>query len=352
MASPVYGAAALQRASALASRQVGVIVTRTPLRISFAGGGTDVPAFYRDGRGAVFSTAINKYVYVTVKRHSALFLEPVRINYSKTEQVNYIHEIQNDIARESLRFLEIEPPIYVSTVADVPASTGLGGSSSFAVGLLHALHALKGERVSPAQLAEEASYIEIDVLKQPIGKQDQCAAAFGGLNLFSFLPDGAVSVRPQHVSPRRLEELFDCIMLFWTGMQRDASSVLQEQIRNTSSKRRYLERMRQHAHRLEEMLCNGTLDAGSFGRVLDAGWRLKRTLAGSISSPAIDRWYKVAKMAGAEGGKICGAGGGGFLMLIVRPERKHAVRQALSELQEMSVAPEVYGSRVVTGPAE
>src|SRR6266540_1389248 len=176
------------------------VLTRTPLRVSFAGGGTDLAAFYESQYGAVVSTAINKYIYVTVKRHGAIFNEPIRLNYSKSEQVNRIDEIENNIARECLRFLEIDPPIYVSTVADLPASTGLGGSSSFAVGLLNALHAYRGERVSAGQLAEEASYIEIEVLNEPIGKQDQYAAAFGGLNVFCFKSGGDVTVEPVRVT--------------------------------------------------------------------------------------------------------------------------------------------------------
>jgi D-glycero-alpha-D-manno-heptose-7-phosphate kinase len=325
----------------------GFIVTRTPLRISFAGGGTDFAEFYERDYGAVFSTAINKYVYVTVKRHSELFLEPIRINYSKTEEVNYIHEINNDIARECLQFLEIAPPIYVSTVADVPASTGLGGSSSFAVGLLQALHALKGERVSAAQLAEEATYIEIDVLKQPIGKQDQYAAAFGGLNLFRFSPGGGVTVHPQRIPKSKLDSIFEYIMLFWTGMQRDSSSVLTEQIRNTASKLECLNQMRADAHRLEAMVSNGGIDPAKFGRILHESWCLKRGLASTITSVELDHWYELGMKAGAEGGKICGAGGGGFLLLVVRPEQRAAVRSALTGLGEMTIKPEVYGSRVL-----
>src|SRR5215472_9308692 len=279
----------------------GVIVTRTPLRVSFAGGGTDLAEFYQSDEGAVFSTAIDKYVYVTVKRHSELFLEPVRINYSRTEQVNEISEIRNDIARECLRFLEIDPPIYVSTVADVPASTGLGGSSAFAVGLLHALHSLRGERVSAAQLAEEATYIEIEVLKQPIGKQDQYAAAFGGLNLFCFGNNG-VTVHPQHISRRKLDALFDSIMMFWTGMQRDASKVLEDQRRNTASKHDQLMRMREHAQRLERMTSTGGLDPVDFGSILHESWMMKRELSSRISTTKIDEWYDVARDAGAEGG--------------------------------------------------
>ena len=328
----------------------GVIVTRTPLRVSFAGGGTDLPQFYETDDGAVFSTAIDKYVYVTVKRHSELFLEPVRINYSRTEQVNEISEIENDIARECLRFLEIEPPIYVSTVADVPASTGLGGSSAFAVGLLHALHSFRGERVSAAQLAEEATYIEIDVLRQPIGKQDQYAAAFGGLNLFCFNRDGVI-VHPQHISRRKLDTIFDSVMMFWTGMQRDASKVLEDQIQNTASKHGCLVQMRAHARRLESMMANGDIDASEFGSVLHESWSMKRRLSNRISTGEIDEWYDLAREAGAEGGKLCGAGGGGFLLLIVKSENKPAVRRALAGLMEMKIRPEVHGSRVMVGAA-
>ena len=328
----------------------GVIVTRTPLRVSFAGGGTDLPQFYETDDGAVFSTAIDKYVYVTVKRHSELFLEPVRINYSRTEQVNEISEIENDIARECLRFLEIEPPIYVSTVADVPASTGLGGSSAFAVGLLHALHSFRGERVSAAQLAEEATYIEIDVLRQPIGKQDQYAAAFGGLNLFCFNRDGVI-VHPQHISRRKLDTIFDSVMMFWTGMQRDASKVLEDQIQNTASKHDCLVQMRAHARQLESMMSNGGIDASEFGSVLHESWSMKRRLSNRISTGEIDEWYDLAREAGAEGGKLCGAGGGGFLLLIVKSENKPAVRRALAGLMEMKIRPEVHGSRVMVGAA-
>src|SRR5437762_22836 len=206
-----------------------LVVTRTPLRVSFAGGGTDLSDFYEHGHGTVFSTTIDKYIYVTVKRHGPVFDEQIRLNYSKSEQVNRIDEIENDIARECLRFLEIEPPIYVSTVADLPASTGLGGSSSFAVGLLHALHTFRGERVSAGQLAEEACHVEIELLGHPIGKQDQYAAAFGGLNFFCFKPDGGVTVEPHRLRQRMIDELFDGLMMFWTGHARDSSAVLAEQ---------------------------------------------------------------------------------------------------------------------------
>lgn len=333
--------------SRLNSKEPGLVVTRTPLRVSFAGGGTDLPDFYEREHGAVFSAAINKYIYVTVKRHGTVFNEAVRLNYSKSEQVNRIDEIENDIARESLRFLGVEPPIYVSTVADLPASTGLGGSSSFAVGLLNALHAFRGERVSAGQLAEEASHIEIDVLKQPIGKQDQYAAAFGGLNFFCFKPGGSVTVEPQRVINGELRKLFENILMFWTGHQRDSSSVLTEQKANTLRKMDSLLKMRGHAYQLQALTCNGKFDAATFGQVLDESWKLKRQLASTITTSQIDEWYEIAAEAGAAGGKLCGAGGGGFLLFIVKPERQQSVRRALDCLTEVPVGHEVHGSQVV-----
>jgi D-glycero-alpha-D-manno-heptose-7-phosphate kinase len=325
----------------------GMVVTRTPLRISFAGGGTDLAEFYERDYGAVLSTAIDKYIYVTVKRHSNLFFEPIRLNYSKSEQVNRIDEIENDIARECLQMLGIEPPIYISTVGDMPASTGLGGSSSFAVGLLNALHAYKGERVSAGQLAEEACHIEIDVLRQPIGKQDQYAAAYGGINLFRFAPGGGVTVEPQRLKNGALSELFQYMQIFWTGHQRDASSVLTEQKANTSGKFDSLVTMRQHAHALHLLMCGEHVDARRFGEILDETWQFKRSLASAISNPQIDAWYACAKAHGALGGKLCGAGGGGFLLFIVPPERRTAVRAALSGLAEVAIGYEVHGSHVV-----
>ncbi len=325
-------------------------MTRTPLRVSFAGGGTDLAEFYEQDYGAVFSTAITSYIYVTVKKHSPLFDESIRLNYSKSEEVNEIDEIENDIARECLRFLEIDPPIYISTVGDHPASSGLGSSSSFAVGLLQALHTLRGERVSPAQLAEEASHIEIEVLGEPIGKQDQYAVAFGGINLFVFGPGGSVTLQPGRVSPLVLADLFDSLLMFWTGHQRSARTVLSEQRQRTSSKLDSLKQMRGHAHDIHGLFTNSngsSIDIGTLGRTLDASWRLKRGLASTISSPQIDGWYARAIEAGAYGGKLCGAGGGGCLLFVVSHERQDAVRAALHDLTEVPLGYEAHGSRVL-----
>ena len=324
-----------------------LVVTRTPLRISFAGGGTDLPGFYEQEYGAVLSTTIDKYLYVTVKRHGELF-EPIRLNYSETEIVQQVGEIKNAIARECLRLLHVDPPIYINTVADLPEFSGLGSSSSFAVGLLNALHAYRGERVSAAQLAEEAAHVELGVLQRPIGKQDHYAAAFGGLNLFRFQPDGSVTVEPQHQAAATIGRLFDHLVLLWTGIRRDASSVLAEQRDRMGQTRGTLQQMREQAHTLQAMMRNG-FDPLAFGRVLDDTWQLKRRLASRITTEQIDAWYERAKQAGAVGGKICGAGGGGFLLLITPQERRAAVRAALGDLREIVVRYEAQGSCVLFG---
>lgn len=329
----------------------GMVVTRTPVRVSFAGGGTDLPEYYEQGEGVVLSTTIRQHVYVTLKRHGELFGEPVRLNYSETEQVKRIEDLRNDIARECLRFLDVEPPIYVSTVSDVPSASGLGSSSAFAVGLLNALHVWRGDRVSAGQLAEEAAHIEIDVLHHPIGKQDQYAAAFGGLNLLRFLPNGGVSVEPQRFAPQSLGALFDHLMLFFTGQFRRAPTVLKEQRANTVQKRPDLDRLRLHALRLQEILLAG-FDAGEFGACLDETWQVKRELARGISDPVIDQMYGTAMGAGALGGKLCGAGGGGFLLFLVPPSRQDTVRAALRGHGEVDLNYEPLGSRVLLPHSE
>lgn len=322
-------------------------MTQTPLRLSFAGGGTDLPAFYEQDGGAVFSTTIDKYVYVTLKRHGPVFDEKIRINYSLSESVGSIDAIRNDIARECLRLLEVEPPIYVSVVSDLPDSSGLGGSSAFAVGLLNALHTFRGERVTAGQLAEEACHIEIDVLGQPIGKQDQYAASFGGLNLFAFRPGGDVTVQPYRGSIGIVDELFDRMMMLWTGHQRRSSTVLFEQRARTPEHRGDLERMRQQAYELQALMAGPSPDFDAFGAMLDAGWRLKRELASTVTTDQIDDWYGAARAAGVAGGKLCGAGGGGFLLFLCEPEAKASVLAALPELRDVSVQYEAHGSRVL-----
>jgi len=321
--------------------------------VSFAGGGTDLAEFYERDYGAVLSMAIANYIYVTVKPHSPLFNEPVRVNYSRSEEVDRIDEIENDIARECLRFMEVDPPIYISTVGDHPASAGLGSSSAFAVGLLNALYAYRGERVTAGQLAEEASHIEIDVLGEPIGKQDQYAAAFGGVNFFRFNPGGGVTVEPLRPARGALVKLFDHILMFWTGHQRPAGEVLKEQRQNTADKLESLTRMRDQARELHGLMSNGGgIEPELVGRILDEGWQLKRKLASKISNDQIDEWYQRAVEAGVVGGKLCGAGGGGCILFVAEPARQQAVREALSDLIEVPVGYEVHGSRVLLPPGD
>ncbi len=322
------------------------ILSTAPMRISFAGGGTDLPAVYSREGGAVLSTAIDKHIYVTVKRLSSFFGRRYRLNYSETENVDSVEEIKNTIARECLKLVPCEPPLYIGVIADIPASSGLGASSSFAVALLSALHALRGERVSPAQLAEEASVVEIEKLNRPIGKQDQYAAAFGGLNYFGFQQNGRVLVEAHPLHPSEIQKLFDSMLMFWTGISRDAGAVLEAQNKRTDANLERLRIMREQAERLRGMMLDH-LDVEGIGSVLREGWEQKRSLATSISSAEIDQWYDRGIAAGAYGGKLCGAGGGGFLLFLADPSRHQAIREALSDLDELPVDYEPNGVRIL-----
>lgn len=322
------------------------IVTRTPLRLSFAGGGTDLPEFYKLDYGAVFSMAIDKYIYVTVKQHGQLSGQQYRLNYSSTENVDDVDEIENDIARECLKTVPVDPPLYISTVGDLPAQAGLGSSSSFAVGLLNALHTMRGERVTHGQLAEEAVHVELERLKRPIGKQDHFAAAFGGMNYIRFEANDRVQIEPQNISHDRIAEILRGSMMMWTGIQRESHSILEEQRDRTSEKLGNLRFLRDQATELRNMF----LESGSLqeiGNLLDEGWCSKRDLASTITTPQIDKWYEAAKAAGAIGGKLCGAGGGGYLFLIVEPERQQAVANALSGLVPIEISMDPHGSRAL-----
>ena len=324
------------------------VTTITPQRLSFAGGGTDLPDFYRVHGGAVLSSAIDKYIYVTVKRHSPLFSEAYRLSYSKTEHVNRLEDIENDVARECLRLVHVDPPLFIATASDLPALSGLGSSSSFAVGLLYALHTLRGEDVSAGQLAEEACHVEIEMLGRPIGKQDQYAAAFGGLNYITFQRDGRVHIDALWLSGDGVGALFRNSMLFWTGVQREAGDVLREQRDQIGATSDLLIRMREMASECRDVLLDNPDDPQRLGALLDAGWQAKRRLAGRISSPHIDACYARAVSAGATGGKITGAGGGGFLYLVVPTERHAAVRAALPDMVDVSVNHEPRGARVLS----
>lgn len=323
------------------------VTTITPQRLSFAGGGTDLPEFFEQYGGAVVSSAIDKYIYVTVKRHSPLFDEAYRLSYSKTEHVNTLDEVENDVARECLRLVKVDPPLFIATASDLPVSTGLGSSSSFAVGLLYALHVMRGEDVSAGQLAEEACHVEIDVLGHPIGKQDQYAAAFGGLNYIAFQRDGRVHMDSVWVPGDGASAMFRHFMLFWTGVQRDARTVLMEQRDNIPTTSHTLIEMRDLAAQCRDLMLGDSDLPARLGALLNEGWRAKRSLASTITTTGIDSMYDHAIDAGAFGGKIAGAGGGGFLFLVVAPERQQQVRSALGVL-DVPVGYEPRGARLLS----
>jgi D-glycero-alpha-D-manno-heptose-7-phosphate kinase len=324
------------------------VTTIAPLRVSLAGGGTDIASYYTQHGGAVVSSTIDQYVYVTVKRHSPLFNENYRLSYSKTEHVDRLDDIENDIARECLRLVHVDPPLFVSTAADLPALSGLGSSSSFAVGLLYALHVFKGEDVSAGQLAEEACHVEIDILQRPIGKQDQYAAAFGGLNYISFRRDGRVRLDPLWLPNDTVSKLFKASMLFWTKEQRDAGRVLAQQVSLIPQAAAKYTTLREMAEDCRNQLLAGTDDFARVGALLNAGWRIKRGLAAGISNEGIDDRYQRALSAGALGGKILGAGGGGFLYLLVAPDRQDRVRSALADMVDVPISYDPRGARILS----
>ncbi len=320
-----------------------MIVTRTPFRISFAGGGTDLRAFYATEQGAVTSTAIDKYMHITVSRR---FDRTLRISYSKTEIVDSVDQISHPIVREALKFCGIEGQIEITSVADIPAGTGVGSSSSFTVGLLAALHAFTGEYASPERLAAEACEIEIGKLGEPIGKQDQYIAAYGGIRHIRFNPDETVFV-DAIVGPGSLRErLSERLLLLYTGKRRNARDILAPQKEDTPSKLDSLRKLRDLAYRTAEVLRGGQ-DLAELGRILHEGWLLKKAVNPGITDSEIDGAYERARQAGAVGGKLLGAGGGGFLLLYCEPETRERVKAAVPELREVTFGLEAEGCKIV-----
>ena len=321
-----------------------MIITRTPLRISFAGGGTDLPSFYRTfGGGAVTSAAIDRYVHVLVNEK---FDRSIRVAYSRTENVDRLEELQHGLVREAMRITGVEDSLEIHTIADIPSEgTGLGSSSTLTVGLLNALYAHRGVLKDPAELAEEACRIEIDRLGGPVGKQDQYIAAFGGIEHFDFRPDDSVRASPIPLSTAHRLEFSDHLSLFYTGITRKADGILTDQNSRTAENRASLERMRELAGDARTAIVRR--DWTALGAVLDEGWQLKRHLSDGISNPTIDRQYAAAKEAGAFGGKITGAGGGGFLLVLHPPERSRQIAEALSPMRRLPVRITPEGSRIL-----
>ncbi|MCU4181160.1 GHMP kinase [Bosea sp. BH3] len=323
-----------------------MIISRTPLRMSFVGGGSDLPSFYRRHGGAVLSTAIDKYIYVNINKK---FDGGIRLAYSKTEEVESVGEIEHKLVKACFEMLNVGGGVEITTIADIPSrGTGLGSSSSFTVGLLNAVNAYLGRHVSAEDLGRLSCEIEIDRCGEPIGKQDQYAAAFGGFNLIEFKADDSVLVSPVVLPAGAREEIERRTIVFYTGMTRSASGILKQQseeVVSDSAKRGALIRMVELAYIMREELQRGHLD--SFGDILHDNWNLKRTLTAGVSTSAIDDWYEAGRAAGALGGKILGAGSGGFLMFYAPEERHLAIEQALSDLRRVTFRFDPLGSRII-----
>lgn len=322
-----------------------MIISKTPLRMSFVGGGSDLPNFYREEMGAVLSTSIDKYMYVCVNRK---FDRSIRVSYSRTEHVQHRQELIHPLVREALELLDIDGGIEIASMSDIPSNgTGLGSSSTFTVGLINALYAFQDQFASKEKLARQACEIEIDRCGEPIGRQDQYAAAYGGLNLIRFHPDDSVSVDPVICKPSLIKEMEESTLVFFTNRTRSASEVLAAQsasIKNMD-RRPLVRRMVQLAFEMKEQLENGSLDY--FGDLLDENWCLKSQLSEAISDSQIDLWYAAGKASGALGGKLLGAGKGGFMMFFAPKDRHAKIISALPELETVKFQFDRTGSQIV-----
>jgi D-glycero-alpha-D-manno-heptose-7-phosphate kinase len=306
-----------------------MIITKTPVRLPLGGGGTDLASYYSKFGGFFVAAALDKYNYIAVKRR---FENGFRISYSKTEITDKVEDIQQPIVREALKLLNVSDYLEMVSIADVPGRSGLGGSSSYAVGVLNALHCFKRENISRETLAEEACRLEIDILKEPIGKQDQYVASFGGINCYEIERDGTVHVNPLALSPHTLAELENNLLLFYTGIKRDASRILAEHKQDEEKGvKRVIEtvhEIKKIGYRVGDSLAAG--DTRTFGELLDVHWRTKKNLSDQVSNDRIDQLYALAKRSGALGGKIMGAGGGGFFMFYSE-NRKETLRKAMTD---------------------
>jgi D-glycero-alpha-D-manno-heptose-7-phosphate kinase len=323
-----------------------MIISKTPFRISFFGGGTDYPVWYKEHRGAVLSTTIDKYCYITLRYLPPFFPHKHRIVYSKIEMVKDVNEILHPAVKAVLNYFKINEGVEIHHDGDLPARTGLGSSSAFTVGLLNSLYALNGKRVSKNQLTKEAIYLERDVLKENVGAQDQTAAAYGGLNKIYFSGDDEIKVEPIAIEKARIKELESHLMLFFTGLSRTASEIAKTQIENTPQKQKELFLMYQMVDEAISILSEKR-DILDFGRLLNETWKLKRGLSDKISNSEIDKIYETAMKAGALGGKILGAGGGGFILFFASPEKQPKIKEALKNLLEVNFNFENNGSQII-----
>jgi D-glycero-alpha-D-manno-heptose-7-phosphate kinase len=324
-----------------------MVITSTPLRISFFGGGTDYPVWYRQYGGSVLSTTINKCCYITCRRLPPFFEYHSRISYSKVENVNRNDAIQHPSVRACLEFLKIDEGVEIHHVADLPARTGLGTSSAFTVGLLLGLYALKNQMCDKHALAKEAIFVEQELLHEAVGAQDQMSAAYGGFNRINFRTDGSIDATRVLTSHSRLAELEQHLALYFTGFSRTASEIAQEQLRLTPHKKNELDKMLQLVDEAEAIITDSNRSLDDFGRLLHESWKIKRTLTPKITTSNIDEIYEAGLSAGALGGKLLGAGGGGFMLFYVPPERRQALRARLKHLLCVPFSFSTRGSHVV-----
>ena len=323
-----------------------MIITKTPFRISFFGGGTDHPAWFKEHGGKVIATTFDKYCYISTRLLPPFFNHKFRVVYSNIENTNTISEIQHPSVREVLKYYNSKKGLEIHHDGDLPAKSGLGSSSSFTVGLINAINAMQGVYKSPNDLAKEAIHIEQDLIKECVGSQDQISAAYGGLNEIEFYTDGSFSVEPLIVNLERKQSLNDHLMLFFTGVSRFSSDVSASQVANMSNCLSQLYELHDMTREGSSILTsNVSLD--EFGILLDKSWAIKKTLSSMISSPSIDEMYQVAKNAGAIGGKVLGAGGGGFILFFVKPQDQNKVKNALKNLTFVPFSFENTGSKVI-----
>lgn len=324
-----------------------MVITRTPFRISFFGGGTDYPGWFRDHGGAVLATTIDKYCYITCRRLPPFFEHKHRIVYSRIENVQRPEQIEHPAVRAVLQWAQVSDGLEIHHDGDLPARSGLGSSSSFTVGLVHALHALRGQMAGKEALARNAIHIEQDLIGENVGSQDQVSAAFGGFNRIEFRRDGGFDVAPVILPAGRREELKSHLMLCFTGLSRIASEVAKSKIDNLKNRAEELHRMRAMVDEAAGILQDVRRPIADFGKLLDASWQYKRRLSDKVSTPEIDHIYETAMVAGATGGKLLGAGGGGFMLLFAAPERQAAIRDRLANLVHVPFEFDDSGSKVV-----
>lgn len=324
-----------------------MIISRTPFRISFFGGGTDYPVWYNENEGAVISASINKYCYITCRYLPPFFNYKYRIVYSLREEVSALADIKHPSVKECLAYLKLDKGVEIHHDADLPARTGLGSSSSFTVGLLNALYALTGKMVTKRQLTLDAIHVEQERIKEHVGSQDQTIAAFGGFNKIRFNKNHSIEVQPITLDAERLCYFQDHLMLFFTGFSRNASDIAREQIRETPNKKRELASLREMVDMAIDILNNPRGPFNDFGKLLDESWKLKKSLTSKISIPVVDEIYETALRAGATGGKLLGAGGGGFILFFAKPELQPRIREALKHLLYVPFRFENLGSQII-----